>query len=357
MKHFKSRLISWMTRATIMLLFVSGCKPDTEIYQQVDYQKLGYILNDNPNLSTFNAAVGMTGIKNVLNGADSTVLLAPNDIFLVRQGLNASTIKEQQGLSINSFVENHVLDDYIDLESLPFFVKQKLYSKSGHTNYVSRWIKDDLVFFTVNGLRIEGQPIRGTNGIIYVLNGMLQQYEYSTVFEAIKSDFSMTLFTHAIQRAGLASLFKDLQNSTVFVPTNQAMAAIGLGSLEKVEQANISELKKLVLYHVYPDIMFVGDLSFTTNFSGSGLFTTMVTLFNGNRFMTSVEGKYGLREVKMYDGNNLQLKFYEGYYTGIYTNQLTLIDAAGQQSLVDYDRKDIVAKSGTIHQIHQVLKY
>jgi len=357
MKHIKLRLISWTLRAIVMVSSVCGCKPDTDIFQQVDYQKLGYILSDNANLSTFNAAVGVTDVKGVLNSTDSTVLFAPNDLYLVSRGVNASTIVEQPSNIINAFVNNHVLDDYIDLASLPYFVKQKLYSRSGHTNYVSRWVKDDLTYYTVNGLRIEEQPIRGANGIIYVLNGMLQQFEYATVFEAIKSDFSMTLFTHVIERAGLASLFNELNNCTVFVPTNQALAAIGLSSLEKVDQADVAVLRKLVLYHVYPDILFVGDLSFTTNFSGSSLFTTTVTLFNGNRTIASVAGKYGLREVKMYDGNNIQLKFYEGYYTGIYTSQLNLIDRQGRQILVDYDRKDIVTKSGAIHQIHSVLNY
>ncbi|KAL1669425.1 hypothetical protein GGF50DRAFT_85487 [Schizophyllum commune] len=109
----------------------------------------------------------------------------------------------------------------------------------------------------VNGRSVIREPIRAANGIIYVLD--LPLSTPGSVYQALL-DSSATTMLSAIKHAGLTDLFESDSSMTVFSPDDRAFDHLPEGLRAYLfSDAGKPALKKLLEYHVAPDVLFYTD--------------------------------------------------------------------------------------------------
>ncbi|KAI5900076.1 uncharacterized protein SCHCODRAFT_02525527 [Schizophyllum commune H4-8] len=109
----------------------------------------------------------------------------------------------------------------------------------------------------VNGRRIIREPIRASNGVIYVLD--LPLSTPGSVYQALLDSSASTMLS-AIKHAGLSELFESTSLMTVFAPDDRAFDHLPEDLRAYLfSEAGKPALKKLLEYHVAPNVLFYTD--------------------------------------------------------------------------------------------------
>ncbi|KAL1683452.1 hypothetical protein EV122DRAFT_273102 [Schizophyllum commune] len=109
----------------------------------------------------------------------------------------------------------------------------------------------------VNGRSIIREPIRASNGIIYVLD--LPLSTPGSVYQALLDSSAMTMLS-AIKHAGLSDLFESTSSMTVFAPDDRAFDHLPEDLRAYLfSDAGKPAMKKLLEYHIAPDVLFYTD--------------------------------------------------------------------------------------------------
>ncbi|KAI5834478.1 hypothetical protein K523DRAFT_412443 [Schizophyllum commune Tattone D] len=109
----------------------------------------------------------------------------------------------------------------------------------------------------VNGRSIIREPIRASNGIIYVLD--LPLSTPGSVYQALL-DSSATTMLSAIKHAGLSDLLQSTSSMTVFAPDDRAFDHLPENLRTYLfSEAGKPAMKRLLEYHVAPDVLFYTD--------------------------------------------------------------------------------------------------
>ncbi|SEM00188.1 Fasciclin domain-containing protein [bacterium A37T11] len=248
----------------------SACSKDEDLYQRIDYNRLGYLITDNQNLSTFNTALQRSSLKQELLGKGSFTVLVPSDEAFLEQGYSPASMATINSSWISNFMAYHTIDGLYDFEKLPFQFNQAIRTRNGHNVFVSRWVFEGDTVETVNGVRVLAADVKASNGYAQVLDKMLEPNTYGTITDHLASISSATMFSHALIRSGLADMLDHSGPYTLFVPSNEAMLAAGFANIEDVEVANPDTLAALVKRHILPGIRFTYDYRITTPYSEIG---------------------------------------------------------------------------------------
>lgn len=141
-----------------------------------------------------------------------------------------------------------------------------------------------------------------------------QQANRDIVVVATETESLSTLVT-AVKAANLVETLQGAGPFTVFVPTNDAFAALPAGTLDTLlKPENQDQLKSILTYHVVPGTVLAGDLT-------------------DGQVITTVQG--GTLTVKIAD------------------DMVYLVDATGNQ--VKVEKADVNADNGVVHVIGGVL--
>eukprot|EP01132_Coremiostelium_polycephalum_P020616 gene20616-24497_t len=219
MKNFK-----YMFLLLIVIMF--GCKKD-KVDQLKDNNKISAIIVDNFNLSIYSTALIRTGLAKQVDQEGPFTAIAPSD---------------------DAFGE--------------------IKSANGGKLFVTHWVKGPDTVLTINGSKILSKNVKASNGLIQVIDRVLEPYTYNYVTEAIASNRKLTLFYQALQRAGLIEILNGKGPYTIFAPDNAAMTAFGLNSVESINQMDPAVLLRLMRYHIIADRRFVYDYILSTGISG-----------------------------------------------------------------------------------------
>ena len=326
------KLFSLFLISFSLLIGAGACKKNENIVQP-DASNIGRVIADNFNLSIFSTGLNRTNLQNKLLEPGPFTVIAPSDDAFVTAGYNtAADVIAAAPSKISALMRYHVLDGNYDFNRLPFLFNQEIRSYNGGKLFVTHWVKGPDTVLTINGAVLLAKNIKTSNGLIQVVDRVLQPYTFAYVLEAIANDRNLSLFYQALQRAGLAETLSKNEIYTVFAPNNSAMRAYGLTSLEVIESKDPEELGRLLRYHILADRRFVYDYILSA-------------------------GTATQNQQSMLDGNAITVKLVAnpsvpGTYNGISlrgTGNTTDVQLTKAQ-------RDVLAGNGVVHTIEGVLR-
>lgn len=314
-----------------LLVGAGACKKEEDTVVQPDASNLSRVVADNFNLSVFNTGLNRSGLNSKLQETGPFTVIAPSDDAFVTAGYpDAATLIAAESAKISALMQYHIIDGNYDFKRLPFLFNQEIRSYNGGKLFVTHWVKGPDTVLTINGAVILSKNIPASNGVIQVIDRVLQPYAFAYVLEAIANDRNLSLFYQALQKAGLTEMLSKNETYTVFAPENTAMKAYGLSSLQDIEAADPAVLSRLMRYHILADRRFVYDYVLSTG-------TTL------------------LSKQTMLDGNSVTVKLIAnpsvpGTYNGI------SVQGTGNTSAILLTNRDVLAGNGVLHTIGSVLK-
>lgn len=323
MKNFKYLLL---------LVAVSlACCTKKDNVKVVDNTKISAIIADNFNLSVFNTALIRTGLAKSIDQSGVYTAIAPSDdAFKVAGFSDSKDILSAEPSRVAAIMNYHILNGSYEFNKLPFLFNQEVKSANGGKLFVTHWVKGVDTVLTINGSKVLSQNIKASNGLIQVIDRVLEPYTHSLVTEAIASDRDLTLFYQALQRAGLTKTLNGTGPYTVFAPNNTAMASFGLSTIEAINQMDPAELSRLMSYHIITDRRFVYDYILST-------------------------GANNQSDQTMLDGNSIKVGLkpnpsVAGAFIGIE------LRGTGNTSAVQLIKQDVLTGNGVVHTIGGMLK-
>lgn len=308
-----------------------SCEDDNSLVHYADNNLITYVLADNFNLGLFYTAVTRSGRDGLLTEPGPFTVLAPSDDAFNTYGYNTEeavmTIGQQR---VTQLTDYHILSGTYRLDQLPFLFNQQLETMDGGKLFVTHWVKGQDTVITVNGSRLVAQNIEASNGLIHVIDRVLEPYVHDNLADGIAAEEELTLFYQALKSSGSLDLLKQSGTYyTVFAPSNTAMISAGYATLEQIGNTDPEELSALVRYQVVTDIRFIYDYILTTGESG----TSRQTMLDGNPVTVTLVPDY----------------YTPGSYTGI------TLRGVGNSSEVHVSQ-DIYTGNGVLHITDQVLK-
>lgn len=318
---------------TVLLLaaFVQGCSKEDNVRVR-DNSILPSVITDNFNLKTFRAALDRGNLTAAISAKGPFTVLVPSDVAFKAGGYDgAGAIIAASQPIIQKLTAYHILEGIYQLDRMPFLFNQEVASYGGGKLYFTRWVKGEDTVMTVNGSRISSQAVTASNGLLQVIDRMLQPYRFEQLADVIAADDELTLFYQALRRSGMEELLKGKGPYTVYAPRNSAMAAYGLSSLEKINDADPLVLKAFLQFHFVADRRFLNDYVLST---GASAVSTQGMLDNNTVKITLVPNSS-----------------VQGGYDGI-----TLQGPGNGNEQVNVTRRDIVAGNGILHVTDKVLR-
>jgi uncharacterized surface protein with fasciclin (FAS1) repeats len=318
------------TYTGLLILLLSACTKDKDNTAGSDeINRLTYVIDDNKfNFSSFNTALGRTGYRNMLAQAGPYTVMVPDNNAFVKAGYttNQQVLTESAAL-LNNMVSYHILNGTWELNKLPYQFNQEIPAITGAKMFVTHWIKGEDTVLTINGSPVLAYNLPASNGIIQVLDMVLQPLVYQTLSDAIATDTSLTFLNVALQQAGMKTLISGSATYTFFAPSNSAFRSAGFPSIDSISKTDAKTLRDLLEYHLFAGRKFIYDYILTTGSSDQ----TEQAMLNGNNV--------GISLVKP-----------EVKYTGI------TIKGIGNKVPAEVQKENVMAGNGVLHIIDQVLK-
>lgn len=312
----------------VCMMLVLSCKKQA-VYAPVDFNRINAILEDNYNLSLFQAALQRTGMDDVLQQqAGPFTVFVPSDYAFSNLGISDRTgLFTRPYAWIQKIVNYHVIPGNYQLSKLPFQFNQELRSNAGKL-FVTHWMKGNDTVYTVNGALVSLQDVTASNGRIQIIDKVLEPYVFDKISDAIRGD-TITLFSEALRRSGLMDTLNGSGVFTVFAPSNDAMRRYGYDSIEQIRDAPPEELRTLCNYHISRDLHFVYDYILTTS---------------GDESSERMLDDFSLSIKPVADAGS------PGGYSGIH------LAGPGNTTDVNIIRGDVLAGNGVFHIVDNVLR-
>lgn len=338
------------------VLGLASCQPEVDYLQPVDYNRIGYQIADNFNLSVFYAGLIRTGVyETLLQDGPYTALVPSNTAFSQAGYGGGGAILAAPAATVSDLVNYHILDADFELDRLPFLFNQEIRTRGGGHLYVTRWIEEQDTVITINGAQVSTMNVPASNGQLLILDKVLSPNVNTNLTNAIANDERLTLFSEALHRSGVAETLRDRGPYTVFAPSNTAMGAYGLGTVQAVNQADPAVLANVVRYHIAEDRRFFNDYRLTTEMHDV-VVTVLVDILPplGWWIPFDFPGKGGQQFGRMLDGNTVTFKVETAIgLEGAPINNFGLVDITNV--FVDVIDSDIMAGNGVLHIIDGVL--
>lgn len=318
------------TYTGLLILMLSACTKEKDNPMASDeINRLTYIIDDNKfNFSSFNTALGRTSYRAVLaQEGPYTVMIPDNNAFIKAGYASNQDVLTESANVLNDLVSYHIVNGTWELDKLPYKFNQELTAVTGAKMFVTHWVKDADTILTINGSPVLAYNLPASNGMIQVLNTVLQPLVYPNLSAAISADTSLTFLNVALQQAGLKELIAGNTVYTFFAPSNNAFRAAGFPTIDSINKTDATILKDLLLYHFFSGRKFIYDYILTT-------------------------GATDQTEQAMQNGNNVAIALVKDgvQYTGI------TIKGAGNKIAATVIRENFMAGNGVLHIVDQVLK-
>jgi len=310
---------------------LQSCIKDADFISTIDYNTVGYKVADNFNLSLFNAALSRSSNdKKLLESGPFTVLAPSNTAFQNFGYATTTAVRTESQSRMSKIATYHILEGKFELDKLPYLFNQQIESRGGKL-FVTRWIKGPDTVITINGSKVILNNISASNGLIHVIDKVLEPYQFDDIKDAIASENSITLFSHALQKTGLTSLLQKNGSYTIFAPSNAAMASIGMNTIHDVDNADPKVLSDLIYYHIVGDRKFVYDYILTAGPSNS----SKQTMLNGHAV-----------NIKLVRGSQDPMDMF---------SKITIM-GPGNTVPIEIGKADLLSGNGVLHIVNGVFK-
>ncbi|NML38138.1 fasciclin domain-containing protein [Chitinophaga sp. G-6-1-13] len=300
----------------LMTTALFSCKKDDDNLSRPDKDNnnILYVIEDNKfNFSYFNTALTVTNYGLTFREKGPYTVLIPDDNAFQKSGYNtaADVAKEKGGVLMN-LVKYHTLPGQWQLDKLPFRFNQPVTTAMGAQLYVTHWVHGTDTVIVVNGTRVTALNMPAGNGLIQVINTVLNPLVQDKLSDAIAAEPTLTYFNAALQRAGLKDLLKGDGPLTVFAPGNSAFVAAGFPTTDSIVQTDPALLRNLLQFHMLATRRFVYDYVLTTDNSNQtqqnmlNSSTTTVNLQNnGNDYSITIQGTGNRQPAQLLKSNVL----------------------------------------------------
>ncbi|MBX3255442.1 MAG: fasciclin domain-containing protein [Chitinophagaceae bacterium] len=353
---------------TASVLLLAACKRDEDIFRDIDYNRLGYLVSDNQDLSTFSAAIKMTGMEQTLLQSSPYTVFVPSDRAFLNEGAGytAATIYQADGQWLSDILNYHVLDGYYDLNKMPFSFNQPVRTGNKHLAFVTHWVMGQDTVLTVNGVQVLAASVHASNGFAHVIDRVMTPNKYDNIVDRVAGEENLTLFSHAIQKSGMADILRQGQY-TIFAPDNTAMMMLGYYNIQDVDVERPDILAQLVSRHVLEGIRFVYDYRITTPYteiaSGATGRYFPVDYYDASQgrnltTQTYISGYRGSTKGVMLGGNGVTFTYAYGDTYDYVRNPLDRLALASGQttmSIVDPRFRNLLSDNGVVHMISAAL--
>ena len=216
-------------------------------------------------LSTLSGLLNDAGLTGQLN--EKTVFAPTNAAF---ENLPDGTLDALSDSEIETILTYHVLDGITSAGDVSNFQTAETLQGS------------EILLTTENGVTVNdgavviGADLGSSNGIVHAIDQVLLPPSFRTgtnIVDEASNNPNFSAFLDAVDGAGLNTLLSTL-NSTVFIPTNQALQNLN------IDFTNLPDTAKteILTYHILPDTVSSSGIidNFTVStVNGEAIFTTI----------------------------------------------------------------------------------
>ncbi|ODN05167.1 Transforming growth factor-beta-induced protein ig-h3, partial [Orchesella cincta] len=198
------------------------------------------VIGGDPELSLLNTLFASSGLMPMLSDKNQHLtLFAPTNAAINKLG-HAILHKMQHGdPCLKRILRRHILP--ITFCSSIVYKQGQVRNIDGDVMDIDR-VADDKLF--LNGSQIVIRDIVTTNGVVHVIDAVVMSDQDQPLSKALENG-GYRYFLDAVRSAGLEDYIDELNNVTLFVPTNDAMEELGQDILR-----NPSKLREILLYHI-----------------------------------------------------------------------------------------------------------
>ncbi len=316
----------------LLALLQTACRKSDDSNSSNDkdlMNRLTYIIDDNKfNFSYFNAGLRRTAYRNLMaDPGPYTIMLPDNNAFIKAGYRTENDVLRESGAVLNDLVSYHIASGVWELNKLPFKFNQEITALTGAKMYVTRWVKNKDTILTINGTKVLTYNLPASNGLIQVLDQVLQPMVHGALSDVVAADTTLTYLNVALRQANMKEMLTGNTAYTIFAPNNNAFRALGFRDIDSIRNTDPMKLKALLSYNLFAGRKFVYDYILTT---GAG----------------------DQSEQAMLNGNNIQVSLIKSgvLYTGIN------LKGTGNKEYARIVKANLLAGNGVVHITDQVLK-
>ncbi|KAI8129886.1 Transforming growth factor-beta-induced protein ig-h3 [Lucilia cuprina] len=226
------------------------------------------IIRQRADMSIMRTVLENTKLNELLEGEKPVTIFVPtDDAFEKLEPHLRRALKEGKGCASN-ILKNHILDlTFCSVASVPG-AKTTAYNLLGEPMRFNRSKSSEadskaLQPVIINGIaKITEADIMGSNGVVHVIDTIMPT-ESALPLSSLMQEKNVTIFKRLLEATGLDNKFDDMDNVTVFAPTDKALQNTQWAKLleESPEQLKDNqELIEFLNYHIAQPMIKTCDL-------------------------------------------------------------------------------------------------
>ncbi|GAA4312361.1 hypothetical protein GCM10023149_07690 [Mucilaginibacter gynuensis] len=258
----------------LALTGMAGCKKDTPVAQPSgpdNSSTIKYVLNDNFTFSVVYGALTKVSLQDSLANAGPYTFIAPDNGAYLLMNIPALVTPYSFQFFTSGTLKNmmryYTIDGEIALKKLPLTENKPYKTHTGGNIYISKYLNGTDTVTTVNGLKFTSMDNATSNGFIQVIPQIMNAEVYLNAVSYLHNDSTLTLFSAALQRSGLAaSLLQGNEPYTLLAPSNMAFQQsaklrlnLGVSTLDSILMADPVKLTTFLKSHIIKGRYFDGD--------------------------------------------------------------------------------------------------
>ncbi|KAH8369235.1 hypothetical protein KR009_005189, partial [Drosophila setifemur] len=226
------------------------------------------IIRERADMSIMRTVLEKTNLSVMLEGDKPVTIFVPTDAaFDKLEPHLRRALKEGRGCASN-ILKNHMLDlTFCSLATVPG-AKTTAYNLLGEPLLLNRTQRDvnqtaPAAIYINNVAKILTADIMGTNGVLHVIDTILPT-ESALPMTSLMSQKNLTIFQRLLEASGYDDQFDDLDNVTIFAPTDKALQNTEWARMLKEQPEQLShnpDLLEFLNYHVVKPMIKTCDLS------------------------------------------------------------------------------------------------
>jgi transforming growth factor-beta-induced protein len=243
---------------------------------------------------TLVAAVTAADLAGTLSGEGPFTLFAPTDEAFAALPMGTVEGLLQDIPALSKVLLYHVVSGQVPASAVVELTQAE--TVGGET--VSIKVVDGNVF--IDEAKVIIRDIQASNGIIHVIDSVLTPSPTpTTIVDIAIEDGRFETLVAAVTAADLAGTLSGEGPFTLFAPTDEAFAALPMGTVEGLLQ-DIPALSKVLLYHVVSGQVPASAVAELTQAETVGGETVSIKVVDGNVFID--EAKVIIRDIQASNG-------------------------------------------------------
>lgn len=243
--------------------------------------------------------IEQSGIRNQFVRDGAITLFAPHDDAMKSIEPNLERHMVPFSAQLNNLINYHTLENRqkSSLFEADMLLNTKYEGYKIRVNKFSSWIN------TVNCIRIVNKDNEATNGIVHIINAVLDPdgAPQRNIADILLQDGRFTLFSQAMENTGISRMLRKSKTPvTILAPTDQAFQSIKRSTLQRIlndDKAGEVLIKNHILPHTLCSAAIIGQHKLKTESKGKVTFgcnENGVTLDNTTSLNELISGENGI---------------------------------------------------------------